>query len=57
MKLVINHAPSGIVIDGDTLARFCRDATAANDGDRDAIAVLPSTAVYIAEMLRPLLED
>lgn len=55
-KIVINHAPSGVVLDVDTLVRFIDEARAAADGHIDSIETLPHSAKYVADMLAPLVD-
>ena len=56
-KIVINHAPGGIVLDVDTLQRFIDEARAADAGDADAQFCLPASAKYVAEAMAQLLDQ
>jgi hypothetical protein len=56
-KIVINHAPGGIVLDVDMLQRFIEQARAADDGDADAQLCLPASAKYVAEAMARLLDQ
>ena len=46
-----------VVLHDDTLHRFIEEAVAAHNDDPEATRILPGTAYYVAEMLRPITHE